>query len=577
MRRTYRVMFGTICETLESRLFLSATPSPTPTDLEQYVLELINHQRATPAAQAVAYAINLNEGLPAGTIASTAKQPLAFNPALMNSAAEHTRNMLQTQVFSHIEPSGNNPYDRELAAGYDFFGAWGWGENIAFISSTPAVPPPVPTVLQEQRNFFVDQTETGRGHRLNLLNPDFKEVGISIGFGVFNGQNALMQTQDFAFNGGSSFLTGVAFKDSNGNNFYDPGEGLGNVSITAVRGDGSVFNTTTWSSGGYTLQLPPGTYSVTASGGKLAAPITQADVVIGSQNVEVDFNPLAPATATPASTPTPTPAPAPTPQPAPTPTPSPTPVPSPTPTPGPTGSSTVSGASATPANPAAQTPGVSGQVNPVDTRPIPRGTGVIRGRVFEDSNDNNHLDAGELPAPFITVFLDTHGQGIVDPGEPTATTNAQGQFEFVGVAPGKYHVMVQMPQGWRISTRGINDHAVRVHNGSASSAGAFAITPTTSITGTLFRDVAGTGIRTATDPGLSGWTIQITRAGSDAPFRTVITGRHGAWSAGNLPPGSYTVTVLPRKHFIITTGLLQVGPLSDGQVSSGNLLGVAPQ
>ena len=54
-------------ESLERRRLLSAA---FPTDLEQYVVELINHERANPAAEAALYHIDLNEGLPAGTISA---------------------------------------------------------------------------------------------------------------------------------------------------------------------------------------------------------------------------------------------------------------------------------------------------------------------------------------------------------------------------------------------------------------------------------------------------------------------------------------------------------------------------
>src|SRR5207302_172867 len=58
------------------------------------------------------------------------------------------------------------------------------------------------------------------------------------------------------------FITGVVINDANGNGKYDIGEGLGGVSISVSNG----ASTTTFGSGGYSLQLDPGTYTVTASG-----------------------------------------------------------------------------------------------------------------------------------------------------------------------------------------------------------------------------------------------------------------------------------------------------------------------
>ena len=104
-------------------------------------------------------------------------------------------------------------------------------------------------------------------------------------------------TQDFAYSASSGpSLTGVAYNDSRiHDNFYEPGEGLGNITITATRtSDNATFTTTTWASGAYTLSLPAGTYTVTASGTGLGT-ITKNNIVISTQNVEQDFVPTLPA------------------------------------------------------------------------------------------------------------------------------------------------------------------------------------------------------------------------------------------------------------------------------------------
>ena len=48
------------------------------------------------------------------------------------------------------------------------------------------------------------------------------------------------------------------------------GEGQGAVRITAEASDGTLYTTSTWDAGGYTLKLPPGTYRVTFEGGDAA-------------------------------------------------------------------------------------------------------------------------------------------------------------------------------------------------------------------------------------------------------------------------------------------------------------------
>src|SRR5262249_41819266 len=80
------------------------------------------------------------------------------------------------------------------------------------------------------------------------------------------------------------FLTGVVFNDANANGKYDIGEELGGATIT-IAGVGA---TMAWPSGGYSYQLSPGTYTVTASGGGLSAPITKT-VTVGSTNYRLNF------------------------------------------------------------------------------------------------------------------------------------------------------------------------------------------------------------------------------------------------------------------------------------------------
>jgi hypothetical protein len=155
-------------------------------------------------------------------------------------------------------------------------------------------------------NLFIDSGVTNRGHRVNMMWDAFREIGPGIVTGTFTSggtdYNAVMLTTDFAANSGNSagdsFLTGVAYADLvSADSFYTVGEGLSGVTITAVRAsDSASFSTTSWASGGYSMRLEPGTYTVTASGGGIASPIVYTSVVIGAENVKRDFVPTADST-----------------------------------------------------------------------------------------------------------------------------------------------------------------------------------------------------------------------------------------------------------------------------------------
>ncbi len=102
---------------------------------------------------------------------------------------------------------------------------------------------------------------------------------------------AAFGTEDFARSGSGSFLTGVAFNDRDGDHFYDPGEGLGGLTVDAVDAAGHHFTTTTSDAGGYNLNLAPGSYTVTFENANRAT--TTQNVVIGDLNVKLDaLNPV---------------------------------------------------------------------------------------------------------------------------------------------------------------------------------------------------------------------------------------------------------------------------------------------
>ena len=78
----------------------------------------------------------------------------------------------------------------------------------------------------------------------------------------------------------------MVIDDADLDDFYDIGEGLGEVSITAT-GAAGTFQTTSFASGGYALELPAGSYDVTFSGGALGGDVV-GSATLGSENVKFD-------------------------------------------------------------------------------------------------------------------------------------------------------------------------------------------------------------------------------------------------------------------------------------------------
>jgi len=228
------------------------------TAYEQLMLELVNSARAKAGVQ-----------------------PLAFNSKLNASADSHTNWMLATDTFSHTGASGSTPTARMKSAGYAFTGSWSSGENIAWASTRS------PAGYQDEVRLLHTNLMNSPGHKANILNGAFREIGIGFKTGAYQGWDAAFVTENFARSGSKAFLTGVIMDDKDGDRFYDIGEALGSVTITAVSSTGVRTTTTAGSAGGYSLALAAGTYKITYSGGGLA-PVTK-QVKIGASNVKLDL------------------------------------------------------------------------------------------------------------------------------------------------------------------------------------------------------------------------------------------------------------------------------------------------
>jgi uncharacterized protein YkwD len=258
-------------EELESRLVLSGVP---PTAVEQLFLEELNEARANPAAYGAAIGVDLSGVAPS--------QPLAFDSNMIGAARLHSQDMNDYSFFDHINLAGprvgQGPGERLDAAGVPWTS---WGESIAAGYATPA---------DALAGLIVDQGVADLGHRRQLLAIDalFKsqnEVGIGIVQGGSGPYQNYYTIDTAATTDTRPILTGVVFKDSNHNGQYDLNEGLGGVTVTVA----GVGTTTTWGSGGYSLPLSPGTYTVIFSGGGLASPVVRV-VTVGAVNVRLNVS-----------------------------------------------------------------------------------------------------------------------------------------------------------------------------------------------------------------------------------------------------------------------------------------------
>jgi uncharacterized protein YkwD len=99
---------------------------------------------------------------------------LCVHPKLQKAARAHSRDMLEREYFAHGDTGA-----RLRSHGYDWRT---YGENIGY-NSTP----------ERMHNAWMNS----EGHRKNILNSSFREIGIGAVTGDYDGFRTTMYTADF--------------------------------------------------------------------------------------------------------------------------------------------------------------------------------------------------------------------------------------------------------------------------------------------------------------------------------------------------------------------------------------------
>lgn len=151
----------------------------TASDLERYMLDLVNEERTSRGLNA-----------------------LVLDQVLNAAADAHSVWMLDYNIFSHTGVGGSTPTERMTAEGFDLSGSWRTAENIAAQSE------------RGEEGLFDDVYDlhialmNSDGHRKNILMPELEVVGIGIQTGSFTYNTgtyfSVMVTQNFAMTGGQT-------------------------------------------------------------------------------------------------------------------------------------------------------------------------------------------------------------------------------------------------------------------------------------------------------------------------------------------------------------------------------------
>lgn len=270
-----------------------------PNGIEQQYLWQMNRARRNPTAEAN-FLANISDPLVRSRISgfrvdldrlrqefstTAARPPAAFDVRLYNAARAHSLDMIARDRQDHLGQSA-----RVAAAG--FRSRRHRGNAYAFAESP----------LEGHAAFNIDWggndgtgMQTGRPHRKAIMSIDgpFTNVGIAavsetnrytqVGPSVVTANYE--EANESYPNHYNRFLVGTVWMDRNGNGAYDPGEGLGGVSVTPSKG--SYFAVTS-AGGGYAIPvLAAAQVDVTFLGP--GVPARTRTVSVGSQSLLIDY------------------------------------------------------------------------------------------------------------------------------------------------------------------------------------------------------------------------------------------------------------------------------------------------
>lgn len=108
-------------------------------------------------------------------------KPLKENYKLDLSAEMKLKDMFTKQYFEHISPSGVGVSDLAVQVSYDYIII---GENLAFGGF-------------KDDKALVDAWMASPGHRANILNKHYSEIGVAVGHGTYEGHDVWMAVQHF--------------------------------------------------------------------------------------------------------------------------------------------------------------------------------------------------------------------------------------------------------------------------------------------------------------------------------------------------------------------------------------------
>jgi uncharacterized protein YkwD len=271
-----------------------------PDGNEQQIVWLMNRARTNPTSEGNWLAestdpeiaggrdyFNVNLNVLKNEFASyAAKPPAAFDVRLYNAAKAHSDDLVARDAQDHT-----GQYARVTSAGFTCAGGTGYTYRGSVFSYAS-------TALNAHAAWNIDWgpspdgMQSERGHRKAVMSIDGEYTNMGVAAVYEDDDNTdvglYVTTANYCHAGNvanhyNRFIVGTVWQDLDEDQQYDPGEGIGGVTVMPDQG---LFYAVTGASGGYAIPITQaGTYQLAFSG----AVNGQKSVVVNTTSVLLDY------------------------------------------------------------------------------------------------------------------------------------------------------------------------------------------------------------------------------------------------------------------------------------------------
>jgi uncharacterized protein (TIGR03437 family) len=184
------------------------------------------------------------------------------------------------------------------------------------------------------------------------------------------------------------------------------------------------------------------------------------------------------------------------------------------------------------------------------------------GRKFLDKDGNGKRDdpTAEPGLPGWTIYIDVNRNGRLDPGEPSAVTDAQGNYciENIGPlnpnGPRTFIIREVLQPGWcQTLPAPPNDfYENPIQSGLEVLGADFGNFKKVKLSGMKFDDKNGNGKKDTGETGLQGWTIQLDLDNNGSIDKTAVTDASGNYSFDEICHGTHKLSEVLQPGWVQT-------------------------